>query len=78
MDWLKRHADTVAVIATIFLAMNWMNGKFHEADEKIAAMELRFEKRFQDIDTRLVRIETVLFLRGIMPAEYASSEETVK
>lgn len=34
--------------------------------------------KFNDIDRRLVRIETVMILKGIMPSELACQKEEIK
>jgi hypothetical protein len=57
MEWFKKHADTVAILAGILGAMVWMNGKFN------------------DMEIRLVKIETVLLMKGIMPTELAIKGE---
>lgn len=62
--WLKRHADTVVIMSGILGSFLWMSGKFGDID-----------KRFSIIEQRLVRIETVLIMQGIMPHELAIKDE---
>jgi len=56
-DWLKRHADTVVIMAGILGSFLWMTGKIN------------------DIDRKLIRIETVLIVKGIMPSELVAKVE---
>lgn len=56
-DWLKRHADTVVIMAGILGSFLWMTGKIN------------------DIDRKLIRIETVLIIKGIMPSELAAKSD---
>jgi hypothetical protein len=56
-DWIKRHADTMVIIAAVVGAAMWMSNKFN------------------DIDRRLIRIETVLIMKGVMPPELAANEK---
>jgi len=67
MEWFKKHADSLAVIATIFLAMNWMNGKFNDMEEK-------FERRFSAIERDIHTIKTILIMKNIMPIEMAKGK----
>lgn len=64
INWFKRHVDTVIVLGGILTAVLWMNGKFSSIGD-----------RFNEIDKRLVRIETVLIMKNIMPPELAKVEK---
>lgn len=33
MDFFKKHADTIAVIFTLFSGLIWINGKFTELEK---------------------------------------------
>ena len=63
MKWLKEHADSVVVIATIVGAVIWMNGKFIEIDH-----------RFANLEKEVAIIKTVLLMKEILPKELATSE----
>lgn len=64
MEWLRKHVDTVMVLGGILSSVLWMNGKFSEMNEK-------FDRKFAIIHMRLTRIETVLVMHRMMPAELA-------
>jgi hypothetical protein len=64
MDWFKKHVDTVIILGGILSSVIWMNGKFNDID-----------KKFNDIEKEIVVIKTVLFMKGILPAELAKSGE---
>ena len=68
MEWVKKHVDTVIVLGGILTSVFWMNSKFNEV-----------EKRFSDIEKRLLRMETVMIMKGIMPPECLTViEEDIK
>ena len=62
MDWFKKHADTAAVLSGLLGAVVWMNAQFNQINEHIGKIE-----------QRLVRIETVLIMQGIMPRDLAKA-----
>ena len=64
MDWFKKHADTIVVLTGILSSVLWMNAKFNAVD-----------KRFNELDKRLVVIETVLIMKGIMPIDLTTNKE---
>lgn len=64
MDWFARHIDTVVVLGGILGVMLWMNGRFSDV-----------EKDITNLEKRLIKIEAVLILRGIMPAEMSAVGE---
>jgi hypothetical protein len=59
MDW-KKHVDTVIILGGILGSFMWMTGKFSDIKDQLG-----------EIDKRLVRIETVLVMQGILPKEFA-------
>jgi DNA-binding HxlR family transcriptional regulator len=67
MDMINKNADTLKIIgssaATLVMACMWLNSKFNEIDRSIG-----------QIEQRLVRIETVLIMQGIMPKDLARNE----
>jgi hypothetical protein len=69
--WLKRHADTVVILAGILGSFLWMTGKFNDIDKRFADVD----RHFNAIEQRLVRIETVMVIKGIMSPEIAAAEK---
>jgi hypothetical protein len=61
MEWFKKHADSVATIATLVGAIVWMNGKFNSIDQK-----------FSNLEKDMAIIKTVLVMKDIMPKEFAA------
>lgn len=39
MDWFKKHADSIATIATVIGSMIWMNGKFNALEKDILVIK---------------------------------------
>jgi hypothetical protein len=64
MEWFKKHADTVTVLGGLLGSVIWMNSQFNEIHEHTAKIE-----------QRLVRIETVLIMQGIMPRDLATQDK---
>lgn len=71
MELFKKHFETLTILggytAMLIGVCFWLNGKFNEMD-----------KRFADIDRRLVRIETILMMHGMMPKELIATKECDK
>ncbi len=65
MEVFKRHFETFTIvgsmIATVVCACMWLNGRFNEIDQKIS-----------DINVRLTRIETIMFLKGFISSDIIS------
>ena len=61
MDWLKKHADSVATIATVVGAVVWMQG--------------RMDTRFNQLEKDIAIIKTVLVMKDILPKELATNVE---
>jgi hypothetical protein len=88
-DWIKKHADTVAVIASLLGCVLWMNTKFNAIDDKFHAVDLKFshvekeiyfikhevDLRFSQIEKEIVIIKTVLLMQKILPSELVKQEE---
>ena len=70
MDTLKKHYETLTILGGMVVIVvsccMWINGKFSAIDD-----------RFASIEQRLVRIETVLIMQGIMPKELAVKKEPI-
>lgn len=64
MDWFKKHADTIAILATFCAAFVWIDGKFDRIDDKFTVLE-------KDVTI----IKTVLIMKQIMPCELAEKGE---
>ena len=62
MEWIKKHTDTVIVLGGILASVFWMNGKFNEVDV-----------RLNELDKRLVKIETIMYMKGLCPSELAKN-----
>lgn len=39
MEWVKKHTDTVIILASFASSVLWMNGKFNELEKDIAVMK---------------------------------------
>lgn len=60
MEFFKKHADSVAVIATIVGAVLWMSSQFTLLHKDLA-----------ELDKDIAIIKTVLIMKNVMPAELA-------
>lgn len=79
MNWFKKHADSIAVVAAIFSSIWFMNSKMNSIEEK---MDTKFSAMFATMDTRLYALEkdmaiikTVLLMKDIYPKELATVEK---
>ena len=63
MDWVKKRAEIVVLIGALFSGFLWMNGKFND-----------MERRFSEIENRLTRIETIIYVKGLISQELAANE----
>ena len=64
MNLFKKHVDTVFVLGGILASVTWMNGKFNEMDRK-----------FSEVENRLTRIETIIYIKGLVSHELALREQ---
>ena len=64
MDTLKKHVDTVIILAAFGSCILWMNGKFNEV-----------EKHINEVEKDITVIKTVLVMKNIMPTELAKEEK---
>lgn len=56
VDWFKKHADAVVILTGVLGCFIWMNTRFNDVD-----------KRLSNLEIRLVRIETVMVVKGLVP-----------
>ena len=71
MDLIKKHVDTVVVLAGIVGSVMWMTGS-------IASLKTEMNEKFSGIDLKIAAIEsdirninTILICKGVMPRELA-------
>lgn len=64
MDWLKKHADTIAVLTAIFGCFGWMSAKFSSVEREI-----------HQLDKDISIVKTVLMMKNIMPSELAKDRQ---
>ena len=71
MEVLKKHKDTLIIIGSLMTAVAvsiiWLVNTIHGVEERLS-------QRIDGLDRRLIRIETVLILKGIMPQEMTAKE----
>lgn len=63
MDWFKKHADTMIILAAFASSILWMNGKFNDIDVK-----------FFKIEKDIAVMKTVMIMQKIMPSELATKD----
>ena len=63
MSFFKKHSDAAAVIGVLLTIALWLHTQFKSINDKI-----------YDIDMRLTRIETILFMHNMIPKELAVAE----
>lgn len=71
MDWFKKHADSVSVIVVIATGVWIMIGQTN-------AVERRISKNINEVKNELVKIETIMILKGLALPELFSSNEDIK
>lgn len=70
MDWFKKHADAVMVLAALFGGFIWIDGKFDKIND-------RFEKvheRLTILEKEVSNIRTIMNFSGIRTPEVAIHE----
>lgn len=70
-NFIKKHVDTVIIIGAIVSSVLWMNGKFNGVDERFNGLI----ERLHAIENRVTKIETILIVKNIYPAEIAANKE---
>lgn len=69
MEVFKRHFETFTIVgsmlATVACACMWINGKFNDVNEKFNYVN----EKIADVNVRLTRIETIMFLKGMISSE---------
>lgn len=68
MKWFREHADSMAVISAIIVAMIWMNGKLNDIQREM-------DHRFANVEKDMAVIKTVLVMKEILPRELATQEQ---
>lgn len=71
MSFFKKHADTVIILGGVLSSVMWMNGKFNDVDMRFN----QIDKRFNDIENRLTRVETIIYIKGLVGHELAISKD---
>lgn len=67
MEWLKKHADTIASISVFAICFWTLNEKMNDRFSKI-------ETELAVIKTEIAVIKTVLIIKNIMPSELAKND----
>lgn len=70
-NWLKKHVDTIVILASFASSVLWMNGKFNDVDKRFMLME----KEMMYIQKEMAVIKTVLLMKNILPSELAQGNE---
>ena len=68
MDWFKKHADTIIILAGFASAVFWMSGKF-------SSLEKDIDTRFASLEKDMAIIKTVLIMKNVMPKELVEKGE---
>lgn len=74
MDWLRKHADSVAVIGSIVLATVWTVNSIHGVKEDLSKDINRLEKEISKIDKEVAVMKAVMITKGVMNGELASQK----
>jgi hypothetical protein len=70
MNWFKKHADTVAILAGVLASVLWMNGKFSDVDKRFNEVY----QRISIIEKDIAVMKAVLIMQKILPTELAHVE----
>lgn len=68
MDWIKKHADTAIIISSVCASLMWMNSNLNSLKDSM-------RDSIGNIEKRLIRIETILIMKGIAAPEMLASQE---
>lgn len=82
VNWFKKHADALGVVAAIILSMVWMSGQFRDVDTKISALDSKLTAQINSVDARLTAQinmveKEVSAIEGRLTAQINSVEKDV-
>jgi hypothetical protein len=75
IEFLKKHADTIAIIFVVIGAWHKLDVKINDIDKRLTVIESSsIVQKLEDIDKRLTVIETVMLCNKMMPSHVAATE----
>lgn len=63
-DWIKEHESTFVTIGTAIGLWFAINASFHRDIDKLDIRITALENRVNDMDKRLISIETIMLMQG--------------
>ena len=78
MIWFKKHADSIAVISVVVLAVLWMTSQITntrlDLSKEISDSAGKLQKDIANLQKEVAVIKTVLIMNRMMPKELAIQE----
>lgn len=75
MNWLKAHADSVAVIAAVAGAVWWMTSQIYSIEKSVDLKIDSIAKEVTNIQKEVAIIKTVLIMQDHMPKALATKDQ---
>lgn len=75
MYWIKKHADSVAVIGSIVAATVFILSSIHDVKDDLQKQIMGIQKDMSLIEREISVIKTVMIMKGVMPNELACNTD---
>lgn len=82
MEWIKKHTDTVIILAAFASSILWMNGKFNDIDKRFYKVDTEIllvkndmTQKFSEVEKEIAVIKAIMIMQKIMPAELATKDQ---
>lgn len=73
MDWLKKHADTVVIMAGVLTATLWMHSALYNLEKDLGNRISALSDRVYAIEKDLAVIKAILVVKGYIPSDFAAT-----
>ena len=77
MDWLKQHADTIAVLALFIVCFWHLDGKLDTLSKEVRADIAQIKTEIAVIKTEIAVVKAVMIMQKLMPSELAIHGEKI-
>ena len=71
VSWIRNNKEIFTILVTVVVATLWMNNSIRSTEKELG-------DKISSVKDELIKIETVLIMRGIAPAEMFSTSEVKK
>jgi hypothetical protein len=71
VSWIRNNKEIFTILVTVVVATLWMNNSIRSTEKELG-------DKISSVKDELIKIETVLIMRGIAPSEMFASNEGIK